>query len=76
VGFGTSVGATNMQGDSDVDGGDFLAYQRQLGRAASVRTSTNSSSAVPEPCGSFLLMVGILAGAWREAGRRRGRTEG
>jgi hypothetical protein len=52
-GFGT--GATHVQGDanadSDVDGADFLTWQRQLGGRAS---NAAMSTAVPEPATALL----------------------
>ncbi|MBA3481838.1 MAG: PEP-CTERM sorting domain-containing protein [Pirellulales bacterium] len=63
TGFGT--GATHMQGntntqlDSDVDGGDFLIWQRQLGGpGGAVSSSTTVSAVVPEPASIALIGLG------------------
>jgi hypothetical protein len=57
-GFGVSGSATHMHGDvdgdQDVDGGDFLVWQRQLGSAA--------IAAVPEPAIQLQLAWGLLVG--------------
>ena len=59
TGFGT--GSTHMQGnadsDGDVDGVDFLVWQRQLGSFA----ATVSSKAIPEPA-TFVLVILAAAG--------------
>lgn len=61
--FGTTTGATLATGDADgsggVDGRDFLIWQRTY-------TGTAPASAVPEPGGLALLVIGAAA-----AGRRR-----
>jgi hypothetical protein len=58
-GFGTSGAATHMQGDADgdldVDGADFLTWQRQL------RIATTGVAAVPEPATVVLLVSAELA---------------
>ena len=64
-GFGTSGNATHLQGDANrdlsVDGGDFLAWQRQLGSGATVA----ALSIVPEPPTTLLILgcaaVGMLS---------------
>jgi len=60
-GFGTPSAATHMQGDADgdldVDGADFLTWQRQLGGTMTVGTSAT----VPEPSSAVLLVMGIAA---------------
>jgi hypothetical protein len=70
--FGTTITATNAQGDSDgdfdVDGSDFLNWQRQFG-AGSLATQLLS---VPEPASSALF-VGLLWQATRLG--RRGRLD-
>ena len=52
-GFGTTAGATKMQGDADgdhdVDGGDFLIWQRQVSAPV-----VPVAVAVPEPTGMAL----------------------
>jgi hypothetical protein len=57
---GFRAGTTHMQGnadgDPDVDGADFLVWQRQLGSVSSV------AAAVPEPSAGMLLLLGY-AGA-------------
>jgi hypothetical protein len=62
-----------MQGDADrngqVDGQDLLKWQRTLGRTASGGISSSVSTAfVPEPTGTFALIVGA---ALRMTARRR-----
>jgi hypothetical protein len=61
TGFGTPSGATHLQGDadgdSDVDGGDFLVWQRQLESAPAFIATI----AAPEPH-SFLLSSLALFG--------------
>ena len=42
----------NADGDGDVDGADFLAWQRELGSTAAV--------AVPEPATLLVLVSGVL----------------
>jgi hypothetical protein len=58
--FGSSVSATrdhgDVDGDGDVDGGDFLAWQRQVGGGAAV----GPSASAPEPH-SFVLAVLALS---------------
>lgn len=58
--FGSSVSASrdhgDVEGDGDVDGGDFLAWQRQLGSGAAV----GPPATVPEPH-SFVLAVLALS---------------
>lgn len=69
AGFGTATGAIHMQGDADadgdVDGNDFVIWQRQLGQGAAV----GAASAVPEPAGVAILMAACGAAAARR--RRR-----
>jgi hypothetical protein len=59
VGFGTLNSATHMQGDADgdfdVDGADFLGWQRQLDSGLATR-------AVPEPAAQLMMGL-VLAGA-------------
>ncbi|RIK77353.1 MAG: hypothetical protein DCC67_12815, partial [Planctomycetota bacterium] len=70
TGFGTAAGATRLDGDAtadgQVDGGDFLLWQREFGRGESMAPA----SAVPEP-GCLGLAIACLAigGDYR---RRRG----
>jgi hypothetical protein len=70
-GFGTISNATLAQGDADgdhdVDGADFLAWQQQLG--GGVAPPEPPSPAVPEPSSLLLLSV-AAASKWR---RRRSR---
>jgi hypothetical protein len=60
-GFGTLAGATHLQGDADgdldVDGADFLTWQRQVSGASTVGTH----AAVPEPSSVILFLMGIAA---------------
>jgi hypothetical protein len=69
AGLGTSVGATHSQGDADadgdVDGSDFLIWQRQVG---SIAPAAPTTSPVPEPGGLILL---VLASASVLKSRRR-----
>ena len=69
AGFGMGPGATHMQGDTDgdqdVDGADFLVWQRQLGSAATVAVT----AAVPEPSTWMLLWLSTVAA--KLASRRR-----
>jgi probable HAF family extracellular repeat protein len=57
AGFGSRGPATRMQGDADgdldVDGADFLAWQRQSGSSA----ATAATTAVPEPALRLLLTL-------------------
>ena len=57
-GFGATADATHMQGDADgdldVDGADFLVWQRQLGSSMPAITS---SAPVPEPSTATLLIL-------------------
>jgi hypothetical protein len=60
TGFGLSGSATHMDGnadaDLDVDGADFLVWQRQLGSAV----ATPATATVPEPASFALLAVSGL----------------
>jgi len=60
-GFGTTGNATHMQGDADrdqdVDGTDFLTWQRQLG---SVAAGEQASAAIPEPATLAMLATAAL----------------
>jgi autotransporter-associated beta strand protein len=68
-GYGTEGAATHGQGDADgdldVDGEDFLVWQRTLG---SVQEAAPATGTAPEPAAATLLLVGGLAAI---AGRRR-----
>jgi hypothetical protein len=59
AGFGTATGATHAKGDADsdmdVDGADFLVWQRELGLAGS------GVAAIPEPEAAVLLLTGVAA---------------
>jgi hypothetical protein len=71
-GFGTSSGATHFQGDADldydVDGADFLAWQRQFSpNPAIVPTNT----AIPEPATSALVVVAAVGFRWVGARTRQ-----
>src|SRR5262249_49989817 len=69
VGFGAASGATHHAGDADsdqdVDGVDFLIWQRQLGSTSTVP----ASAAVPEPETLALLFAATL-GVFRRPRRR------
>jgi T5SS/PEP-CTERM-associated repeat protein len=71
AGFGTSAGATHMQGnadgDQDVDGADFLAWQRQVGAAP-------PADAIPEPGLVGILAVGMAAAVATRRRVPRGRS--
>jgi hypothetical protein len=59
-GYGTATGATNAQGDADldgdVDGADFLLWQRNLNALA----ASAAGAPVPEPGAAVLLAVAVL----------------
>lgn len=66
AGYGTSGGATRKTGDADhdgdVDGNDFLTWQRQLGQSSILLpTQTKLTLAVPEPSSSIGLFTIIMA---------------
>jgi hypothetical protein len=67
IGFGTTGGATHMQGDANgdgrVDGADFLIWQRQVGNQV-----LGPTSAVPESS-TLLLAVAAAAFILRMGGR-------
>jgi len=71
TGFGASGGASSMQGDADgdqdVDGADFLVWQRELGGGAL------GAAAAPEPSAIAGLCVGFafIAGCRRPIASRR-----
>jgi probable HAF family extracellular repeat protein len=60
-GFGATGNATHLQGDADadydVDGSDFLAWQRQNGLKSAAIPSANS---VPEPAITMLVIVAAV----------------
>ena len=64
AGFGANGSAVHRQGDADadqdVDGSDFLTWQRQLGGATTIATT-----AVPEPATLMLLVSAALAKFFR-----------
>jgi hypothetical protein len=47
----------DADGDRDVDGADFLAWQRQLGGA----TAVTAGAAVPEPASLVLIVMSWVA---------------
>ncbi len=69
AGFGTSTGAThangNADGDQDVDGADFLQWQREF---SSLPAPASPSITVPEPASLSLMAAMILAA---QGSRRR-----
>jgi len=71
-GFGTATDATRTDGDADydadVDGPDFLAWQRNLGGTSLLATQV---SAVPEPSTFLLWEVGMLCMVVSQARRSR-----
>jgi hypothetical protein len=68
-GFGTLSGAMHTQGDADadgdVDGADFMVWQRQLGSGA----ATPTAAAAPEPCSAALGLVALMVGSVGLRGR-------
>lgn len=68
--FGLASGAVKNQGDADldgdVDGGDWLVWQRQRG---SLPAGLVASALVPEPGAGVMALVGLAA--WGRRGRRR-----
>jgi hypothetical protein len=71
TGFGKSTGGTithgNADGDADVDGADFLQWQRSLVPPA----TAPATAAIPEPAGLALALAAAAAAAL--VGRRGGR---
>ena len=67
-GFGLATGATHMNGDADgdldVDGSDFLTWQRQFGGTS---TAVAAGSAVPEPAALLLGLMSLALVPWRRA---------
>jgi hypothetical protein len=70
--IGITMGATPLQGDADrdgdVDGDDFLLWQRTIGPVPASAFGSNAALAsVPEPAGVALFVSGMLAlaAAWR-----------
>jgi hypothetical protein len=66
AGYGASGAATHPQGDADhdldVDGADFLAWQRQL----SSSSAASAQTAVPEPAAFILTVIGAFQlSRWR-----------
>ena len=63
-GFGAASGALNSQGDADfdadVDGNDFLIWQRTVKPALTSAASLPSQWAVPEPAATLLITLGAL----------------
>jgi T5SS/PEP-CTERM-associated repeat protein len=76
AGFGMSGSASHMQGDADgdrdVDGSDFLVWQRQLGLTA---TALAAAAVVPEPGCACLAAIaaGCVCGFSRQRDRSLGR---
>lgn len=72
LGFGKTTGAEPADGDADgdfdVDGNDFLAWQRQLGSSA----VTPAASPVPEPATAVTAWVGVAAMTYVLRRQRRG----
>ncbi len=70
LGFGLATGATHIQGDADgdhdVDGDDFLVWQRRLG---SPGQAASANAPVPEP--ATLLLVAVAAAAIRRMSVRK-----
>ena len=63
IGYGTASGAVHGDGDADddfdVDGKDFLIWQRQFGFPLLSGIGSASTSSVPEPTAWMLWLVGI-----------------
>ena len=55
----------NADGDADVDGADFLIWQRQVGSGSPGVVATH---AVPEPAGALMVLLGgVGLGWWRKS---------
>jgi hypothetical protein len=70
TGFGRTVatrGQGDADGDRDVDGSDFLIWQRQVGSGLPVAAT---QAAVPEPTAQWLLTLGAIAIRRRPGGDR------
>jgi hypothetical protein len=69
TGFGTLSGATSLQGDADgdedVDGADFLFWQRQNGHPTAI------TSAVPEPSSVMLTLLSAATAIFVTGGLRQ-----
>jgi len=57
----------DADGNADVDGADFLAWQRQLGSVA----ATASNAAVPEPASLVLATLGAFVAVAESRSNRR-----
>jgi hypothetical protein len=62
MGFGATGAATHLQGDADadhdVDGNDFLIWQRQL---VGGQAGQSTSQSAPEPASVLLVALGTAA---------------
>lgn len=71
-GFDDELPATHMQGDADgdfdVDGNDFLVWQRDLGRPDAALAA---SATVPEPSAALLLITAMMFASAAPRGRRQ-----
>jgi hypothetical protein len=71
--------AGNYDGDNDVDGADFLAWQRNYNTLSFTDWKANfgtalaaaAGQAVPEPAGSAMALAAAAMTAWAGARRRR-----
>lgn len=52
--------AYDADGDGDSDGNDFLAWQQQFGASSFVTAAQPAASAIPEPTGGLLVIVGAV----------------
>jgi hypothetical protein len=63
-GFGASSGALNSEGDADfdadIDGQDFLIWQRTLKSTTVIAASSPAQSTIPEPPSSMLSLFAVL----------------
>ena len=57
VGTGTTHLQGNADGDTDVDGNDFLVWQRQLGTTPAV---VATAAAIPEPASAAIALVATV----------------
>ena len=69
--------AYDADGDGDSDGNDFLLWQQQFGTNSFLAAAQPAASAIPEPAGGLLAIIGATCGVFahlRVACRRAGST--